>query len=134
MSFVTTVMVGNAESECARLGKAAMLGGAPAEAVGAREPWRGVATVMLRSQWYVCTPGRWGCESGKAHADGAEDREEAGEKEEVDATELVDLDIGTGAGGYGGLGYETNKGRGDGRAIYERRHARTAASESMAGI
>ena len=83
MSFVTTVMVGNAERECARLGNAAMLmlGEAPAEAVGAREPLRGVATDMSMSQGIARAAGRCGCENGRAHADWAEDKEEAGEEE-----------------------------------------------------
>ena len=87
MSFVTTVMVGKADSECARLGSAAMLMPceAPAEAEGAREPWRGVATAMVMSQWCVRAAGRCGCENWRVHADGAEDREEAGEEDKEDS-------------------------------------------------
>ena len=61
MSFVTTVMVGRPESECAKLGSEAMLGRElelelgpmPAEAGGARGVWCGVATVMSRSMRYA---------------------------------------------------------------------------------
>ena len=97
MSCATAVMVGNAESEWARLGNAAMLGGGAGADVVARGVWCGcgVATVIAKPAQYGRVALRSEDEeevdeerdSAQVQADGTEGREEAGdeESEEPDA-------------------------------------------------
>ena len=84
MSFETTVIVGNADKECARLGKAAMLG-VVGSALGVRE------LVFAASMGHNASGG---CERERDHEEVAEVGEEPEEREDGEQ-----VDIGTARGG-----------------------------------
>lgn len=96
MSFVTTVIVGNADKECARLGREAIVDAAGACWCAGGGRVAEVFMVLRRRDVGV-------------HAEEAEEREEAGEDAREREEDADEEDMGTRA--RGGEGYETDKGR-----------------------